>query len=215
MKTLFATIGFACAVASSAAATSFTVFTDRASFDAAAGLTSFEDFNSVVGEPSFDGSDLTIGDLTLRNDNTLARGFIDQPPLQFSGFDVDGTAVANILVNSSSSFTLGFSSAVTAFGADFGAFNDGIQRSLFNVLGEDILAPVQSGSTVQFFGFISDTAFDTFSILSFEGAGDGFGLDNVSYGTAAAPVPLAAGVVLLLSGMGGMAALRRKKKATA
>jgi hypothetical protein len=215
MKTFLASIGLALVVANSAAAATFTVFTDRALFDAAAGATSSENFNSVVGEPSFNGSDLTVGDLTLRNDNTISRGYIDQPPAEFSVFNIDGTANANIFTDTNRSFTLGFSSAITAFGADFGGMNDGLQRSVFNVLGDDIFAPIQSGNTVQFFGFISDMAFSSLSIFDVNDEGDGFSMDNVSYGTTIAPVPLPAGGLLLLSALGGIAALRRRNKPTA
>lgn len=46
----------------------FTTSSDRATFEAALTSFSVENFNSFTADQSFSGSDLTAGDLTIRND---------------------------------------------------------------------------------------------------------------------------------------------------
>jgi hypothetical protein len=206
-KTL-ALAGVLSLLATSSSSAVFTAFTDRASFVAALTSFSVEDFNGVVGEPSFNGQDLTIGDITLRNDSVTRNGFVDQPPL-VSGVAgttniwlfSDNDPVARVL------FT--FASPITAFGAEFFDFNDFFQRSVFEVLGETITPPVQSGITAQFFGFPSDMPFTSVTIAGL--ANDSFSADNVTYGSVN-PIPLPAPALILLSALGGLTVLRRARR---
>lgn len=211
--------------ASTVSAATFNTFTDRASFNASTGALQIEDFNSFDvdgaedGDNSFNGQDLVVGDLTIRNDsNNAGRGLIDIPPHIFGIFSVDGTANANFVVNKDfNSVVLTFANAVTAFGADFAALNNADELSVeFEVAGERISPPVQGETNVQFFGFTSDTAFTS---VSFVGASatspfDGFAGDNITFGDAeVSAVPLPAPAALLFAALSGLFIIRRKSAA--
>jgi hypothetical protein len=205
------------AVAAEAASLQF--FTDRATFEAAAGNLKNENFNGVVGEPSFNGATLTVGDLTLRNDNDFGRGFIDQPPFLSPSnppaYDVDGTANANLLTAAQIAgqddffVDIGFAAPITAFGADFSAFNSDVQRSFFEVLGQTFNPPITQGSVVQFIGFVSDTAFTQLRITG-SNFTDGFGMDNIAYGPVVTAVPLPPAALFLASALAALGMVRRR-----
>jgi len=210
--------------ASSVSAATFNTFTDRSAFNAATGVVQIEDFNSfdtggaVDTDNSFNGQDLTVGDLTIRNDsNNAGRGLIDIPPHIFGIFSVDGTANANFVVNKDfNSVVLTFANAVTAFGADFAALNNADELSVeFEVNGERISPPVQGETNVQFFGFTSDMAFTSVSLVGASETSpfDGFAGDNITFGAAleATVVPLPAPAGLLVAALAGMFFVRRRK----
>jgi hypothetical protein len=142
VKYTITALGSLLMVASPVAAASFTTFTDRVAFEAASGALLSQNFNAVVGEPSFNNVDQTFGDITLRNDTIAERGFIDQLPAVRPEFGIDGTAFADFLIRLDEPISMNFALPITAFGADFAGMNDGLQRSGFNVLGETVLAPV-------------------------------------------------------------------------
>ncbi len=175
-------------VTASASAATLTTFNDRSAFSSAAGSTIGENFNSFASEVDFRTAPLTIGGITLSMLGTSqpGRNFIDVPPHQYSVFNVDGTPIANIFTNSTSSVELTFASAVTAFGADFASYQDVVVRSRITVLGQDLVASAAPATAVRFYGFTSDTPFTSLR-FQYNGMTDGFGLDNLAY--ALAPVP--------------------------
>jgi hypothetical protein len=188
------------------ASAAITTFTNRGAFQAALGSFSVENFNSVVGEPSFRSSPLTIGSLTLQGfgGDQFGRNFIDQPPYQFSVFNIDGTTNVNAVTTpGDAGFTITFASAVRGFGADFAAFQDDAARSRIVIGGDTVIPAVNSGNIIQFLGFTSTA---TFTSVRFEGniAGDGFALDNVTFGGVAAAVPEPATWAMMLIGFAGL-----------
>ena len=213
-------IALALANGSNVSAATFTTFTDRIGFDAAAGLLTIEDFNSVAGQLSFAGVTLTVGDLTLETTGTpqtVLRNFIDQPPLEFSSeFNIDDTALANVLLrfddvnDDDDIFTINFATPVTAFGADFGGINNVILRTAITILGEQIAMPINPLSSPTFFGLLSDTAFSSLSFIQVGSDPDGFSIDNVTFSA----VPLPAALPLFGSGLAVMGFLgwRSKRK---
>lgn len=228
MRSLALGIALALAYGSNASAATFTTFTNRTVFDGAAGLLTIENFNSVVGEPSFAGVALTVGDLTLEATGPSTdlglnqRNFIDQPTVDFSAFfDIDGTALANVLLFSDGdTLEIDFAAPVTAFGADFGDINFGAEnndslRTAILVLGQQIAMPIAmpiNSVSLTFFGLISDTAFSSLSFIMV-GENDGFSIDNVAFSA----VPLPAALPLYGSGLAvmGFLAWRRKRKRAA
>ncbi|MQY41163.1 VPLPA-CTERM sorting domain-containing protein [Epibacterium sp. SM1969] len=191
-------------------------FTDRASFEAFAGGVLTEDFNGVVGQPSFAGTPLTVGDLTLQTLGSPLSGernAIDQPPFQFAEISVDGSALANVLLDSADdAFSISFAAPVFSFGADFGALNDNVLRTSVSFLDQTLFPDATTGNVIRFFGFTSDTLFDTVS-FNFAGLNDGFSVDNVTFGgVSPSPVPLPAGLPLLLSGLGGLGLVLRRRR---
>lgn len=198
-------------------------YDSKTAFESVFVQTGSEDFNGVAGQPSFSGTAFDLGSFSLMTSGANlstdeGRNAIDQPPPLFSSFNVDGTAFANILLNASDqTFTIVFSEAITAFGADFGGMNNSQARTSVTVAGETVVPSVTSGNQVRFFGVVSDVAFTTL-VFAFNENNDGFSMDNVVFGTgafAADPVPLPAAAVLFAPAIGALVGLRRKKKAAA
>ena len=199
-------------IAGSANAAIISTFTDRTVFDAVTS-TSLETFDSIVSEVPFHTVPLDVGPFTLSMTGSPStdpdRNKIDIPPAEFGVFDVDGTNIANVLTFNGDSLFLTFDTAITAFGLDLAAFNDDILRTEV-VVGPDTLTPaITVGNQVRFFGFTSDTAFTS---VEFRGVdNDGYGIDNVAFGSVAVPEP---GVLAMLGvGLFGLGFLRRRKTA--
>lgn len=193
-----------------ASAASFTVFTDRTAFEAAAGASlATETFDSVVVDTSFAGGPVTVGDLTISAEEPGAFGnqLIDAPPV-LGEVDGNGTTAINFFTTAAEDAEIAFAAPVTAFGADFFNFNDDTLRTQVLILGELFSPDIVPDDTLSFFGVISDMAFDSVTFAGLDN--DVFGVDNVS--TVTAPIPLPATLPLLLAGIAGFAAVRRFRR---
>lgn len=181
----------------SAAQAATVSYSDKASFLAAAGNVTVEDFNSQTDGAQFGSAALDVGPFSLEITGTPFRGrnYMDAPPAQFSVFDVDGTTVANVLTTSDDSLVFTFDQAITSFGADFASLNDGVMRTNILAAGSTFAPEVTRSSEVRFFGFTSDTAFTTVEIKGV--INDGYGIDNVHFSV----VPVPAAVWLFASGL--------------
>ncbi len=184
-------------------------YTTRASFDAAAGPTALETFNTIPTETRFHTVPLDVGDFTLSmigNVNTR-RNYIDLVPHQFSQFNIDGSANANVFTDSGESLFLTFDVPIKAFGSDLGNLNDDLIRTHIVADGNVLVPPLADGDTPRFFGLVSDTEFMT---VEFRGVrNDGFSIDNVSYSR----IPEPCSIALLGIGFTGMlfVSLRRDR----
>ena len=202
MKT--AALAFAIALLPCLSSAATVTFTDRATFEAAAGTVTTQDFESQTVGTNLQNVTTDLGDFSLSVVSIFGGSFnlIDQ----FGLNDPNGSIYASIGLGGGETMTLLFDSAITSFGADFGALNDFVQRSQFEVLGDILLAPILSGEA-SFFGFTSDTAFTSLTIRGLSPS-DGFGIDNITYSVAAIPVP--ATLPLLAGGLGLLALWRRR-----
>ncbi len=183
-----------------------TVYTDRTSFNTAVGPIVLENFNSFASETPFHTTALDVGDFTLSmtgSPNTGARrNKIDLPPYEWSVSDIDGTNVVNVLTILGDSLFITFDSPITAFGADFAAFNDGHLRTTIVVSTEVLNPPATAGNDVRLFGFTSDTPFTVVEARAVDN--DGYAIDNVSYSVVPEPA------MICLLGLGGLLLRRRK-----
>jgi len=196
-------------------ATVIETFTDRELFDTTVGPTLGEDFNTFTEDTPFHTTPVDVGPFTLSMTGDPltdgSRNEIDALPLEESIFNVDGTTVAQALTTEGTTFLITFEVPITAFGADFAALNEDVDRTQIIVDGTDILTlPVTAGNTVGFFGFQTDTPFTTIEFVtsSIIRELDGYSLDNVAF----SPIPIPGALWLFGSGLLGLIALSRGKK---
>lgn len=191
------------------ATAALTTYTDRASFLAAAGPVTTETFNSAAEEASFQTSPVVFGPLSVQGyGDQLDRHFVDIPPSQFPEFNSDGTTNLSAFVTIGGGLVFTFASPITAWGADFAALQNDIFRTIIIAGGVTLTPPVKAGNVRSFYGFVSDVAFTT---VTFAGStGDGFSIDNVSFGGAAVPEP--ASWAMLIAGFALVGATARRRR---
>ena len=190
-------------------------YADKATFMSASISASIvldtEDFNALADGAEFHTTPLDVGPFTLSMTGPAAtspgHNEIDAPVVMFPDFDVNGTTIASVLTEDGVSLFLTFDAPITAFGVDLANFNDSINQTHIVVAGVTSI-PAVIGDNLRFFGIISDASFSTVEFRGLEN--DGFGMDNVMYGTV--PVPPA--VWLFGSGLIGLVGIARRKNAT-
>ena len=190
-------------------------YTDRPAFEAAAGSTSSESFDSFAVDTSFQVGALDAGAFSISMTGAPEGGSynqIDVPPLVSPESDVNGTAHMRVFTDDSpqANLVITFDEAITAFGADFRSLNDVIARTQIEAAGQTLLTPLsESSGLLTFFGFVSDVAFTS---VTFTGlANDVYGIDDVTWSTASVPEPGILG--LLGAGLVGLALTRRRRAA--
>lgn len=197
--------------ASTGSAAIISTYENRADFESASGTLFVETFDSVLTDTSFNGADFSIGDMTLRNDNSGSEGFVDALPVN-PVWSIDGTPLLRLVVRQDEMVRVSFSKPIFSFGADFWDLNNLGPRSQFRVLGEAIAPPLRGSGEIGFFGFISDMPFSEVEITNLDnGEGDGFTTDNVTYQVQVAAVPLPATAALLFAAVAGLASVRRAR----
>jgi hypothetical protein len=176
----------------STANSAVTFYSNQADFEAAAGPTTIQTFD-LPSEAAFHTTPVNVGDFTISMEGTPNTASnlnkIDIPPFGFNVVNVDGSAVANVQLNSSDdTLTLTFDSPIVSIGMDLASLNDGVLRTRISVGGESS-SPVATPGTVRFFGVTSDVAFNHL-VFSYNTATDLFGIDNVRYSFASASSPV-------------------------
>ena len=101
------------------ATAAITTYTNRRLWQAAAGATTGENFNSYLVDTPFHTVPVDVGPFTI----SMTPGaisdswnFIDVPPPALSDFNVDGTNIANIGVGDQDAAFFTFDSPITSFG---------------------------------------------------------------------------------------------------
>ena len=180
-------------VYATAASAATAIYNDFASFElASGGALQFDDFSDT----SFNGVSITT--------NQAGSAFL-------TGGQLRGRPTP-----AGTTLTFTFDSPITAFGGDYDLGPGGNGTGLRFVLdGNEIVSEELGAPYVGFWGFVSDLSFTTVTVEA--GSGPGIAethlFDNLTYSFALpAPVPLPAGLVLLLSALCSFAGLRRIKR---
>jgi hypothetical protein len=195
-----ATIVLACVVTNAAAAPTLTIYNNRAAWEAAvAGLFIEQNFNSYNVAVSYEFAPVDVGDFTVSvSGTTFGAGWHDIGPPTFN--NVNGTPQINAATGDVGGTSFTFDFQIWAFGGDWQGISDDRVTSI-NVGGTIVAIPNINGG---FWGFTSDTAFNTDLLFLSDGPADGFGIDNLVYSKAAATTPEPATLGLLGLGLLGL-----------
>jgi hypothetical protein len=205
----------------------FVQFTDRPTWQAAAGpLSGTEDFNGFTTDAQFRTTTVSANNMTIAGStgtNGTQTNKIDASPFEFSGFyAANGTSyLLGDLVNGAT-ITFTFTTPVTAWGGDFRGIADGGRPTRMDVFdaSDTLIGSIQFMSDAtnqqdQFYGFTSTTSVDHLVIVNPGGANDAFGLDNIGFVTGATPVAAPEPTSLALLATAGMslgASLLRRRR---
>ncbi len=208
MKKLYMTAALLSAgLMTTSASAAVIVFTDQASFDAAAGATTTETFDSFTTAAQFNVSPVDAGPFTVSlsgNSNSPSQNLIG-PGFTNGSFDVNGTPSLSGRITDGGSIFLNFDNSISSFSAIFNQINNGNPNKTLLFAGGDQVSPVDG-----FFGIVSDVAFDTVEFRSIAGSDDGFAFDNVQFGAVPEPATWA----FMIFGFGTIGgAMRRQRKA--
>ncbi|QTD55384.1 PEPxxWA-CTERM sorting domain-containing protein [Parasphingorhabdus cellanae] len=206
-KLLLATAAISASFMATSASAAIIVYTDQASFDAAAGVTTTETFDSFTTAAQFNAAPVDAGPFTVSlsgNSNNPAQNLIGPAPTNGS-FDVNGTPNLSGRISNGGSIFLTFDSSISSFSGIFNEINNGNPNKTLLFAGGEQVAPVDG-----FFGIVSDVAFTTIEFQTIAGADDGFALDNVQFGAVPEPATWA----FMIFGFGAIGgAMRRQRKA--
>ena len=148
-------------------------------------------------------TDLTVVSATGSDTNNLGT------PSLASG-NVLGSYAGWINEDGDAAFTISFSTAITAFSADFAAVEYGSDVAIYAYSGNTLVSSVNGGDAYGQF-MLGVTGSDITSVVITPGSyGDYVAVDNLAFTTASVPEP--ANVALLGLGL-GLVALRRARRA--
>lgn len=184
-----------------------TQFTDEVTFLAALGEApdvSIDFESGFADNQDVDGT--TISGMTI----TAAAGEfarIEQGNGSIGGSNPIGSFALELGDNSGTSVTFSFANAISYFGFYY------IDAGSPTVNGFDFSSTSATGNTATFGGLTFDLSENVTEVVFSSVSGDGtWGLDDIVFGATPAPVPLPAGLPLLLSGALAFGVMRRRQR---
>lgn len=217
MNRTFSTfLALLCLTGTSTAATVF--YSDEAAFvSASGGALGYESFESFTATNDFTSNIISPTGFTITTNPEANLGIHQNPFLELHA--TDGTKFVGWAARPTDpDVTFTFAQPVLAFGVmTTDALDGGITTAdfLLSTNGGDNMV-VTSGSLPTglevFVGLIAETPFTqvTFTVTAMPSGGDGIGFDEVRFGT---PVPVPAAFWLFGSGLLGLIAVAKRKKA--
>ncbi len=184
-------------------------YTDRGTFEAAAGSFDTENFQGVAEGTSTNNSSVDVGDFSVIANSGLGSGWNHIGTGAINNVNSTRQLHAGLMSGETLVFT--FDTAINYWGADFMGLNDGVRRSVIDDGTDSYLSPIipQQNS---FFGFYSDVAFTTITFTG-QSSSEGVGMDNVTYASASVPEPTTIALLGLgMIGLAGAEARRRRQK---
>jgi len=185
------------------------VYASEGAFDTAALEFGTQDFTDDLSSGSKSGSTVTLTDVTISG-----SGIAFFPNVNNTNRS-DGTSYLRFQVDENRPVTFTFNTPVTAIGFDINPRSQGVNDMLLVRLDLDqsrsASFSMPSSDITEFRGFVSDSAFTTFTVSDADGADDFYGIDNlVAY--SAVPEPSTYAAILGLVCLGGAIACRRFKR---
>lgn len=190
-------------------------YTDRSTFNSAAGATRIETFNSITSDIDL-ATAHDFGGFSMKNQRVGAFGksIVDAIPFTPGNVGLNGTthvqsSVYNVSASFVSSLVITFDEGITAFGANFTSGSAGnMQMFVDGQLFEGNLAE-QGG----FFGFTSDTAISTVELRARPGSGYLYTFDDLTFSATTVPEPASWGMMIAGLAVVGQAMRRRQRTA--
>jgi hypothetical protein len=223
-----------CAITAAAAAApasaATTVYTDRASFLAATTITDTATYEGLVS-PGFDGlfADTLLGNhgvfLAGGGITVMSKDFAPDVIIAASAYGSDYVDWTSPLLTVSFIDAMYDPGHVAAVGFDFMDNRGNPATFTFDIGGTTQVFSLAQSTSASFFGFVSDTPFDSFTIAMTGDAPDIYGLratlDNVSYAlapprevTPGPGVPEPDAWALMILGFGGTGVMFRWRRRT-
>ena len=206
MKRFLMAIGAVALLNCGAAWSSVVAYTTKSSFDAAAGTTAIQTFNSFTADTFFAPTPVVLPGFTLSATSVSINNGnkIDVPPFEFPA-SIDGSTAVFGFVGSGITVTFTFTTPILSFGAGFDDLNTPGTTTI-SAAGQTLTPPMTVSGQMTFYGFVSTTPFTTVTFAN-NATTDGFYMDNLQFGlapVAAVPEPeetllIAAGFLAALS----------------